>query len=593
MLRRRLVRTLVVLAGLAACWTILVLWTGGGVWSLAGVRISSRGPRNPAVLTALSVVLAWAFGVTGQRTRTLADEWQSLLEGVAQRVPRIPSAPRLVAGLAAVIVVVVGLTEGARVVGGADSYGYASQAQLWMRGVLRQQPTLFRPLSDVVPIDVMTPLGYRPSVDGETIAPSYPPGLPIVMAVFQTLFGSQSVFWVVPIFAGLLVWATYLLGTRVHGPAVGVIAAVLVATSTPLLVQLTAAPMSDVPATAWWTLALVLATTERRGGALGAGAATGMAILTRPNLAPLLIVVVGLLVWRLISAERLRRQVWQHVILFGLPSISACLAFGAINYVLWGSVLTSGHGSLSELFSLSNIWPNILLYPRIIALEMPIVFVLPIAWLLRKRLDLGGDITVVAALGVFICGVGLAYLTYPAYDSARNLRFLLPAIPALMVLASLAALSILGSLTRTHAAPCLVLIAVIGGYGVHGARTFGAFDMEHLQRYPLAGEYVARELSDRSVMLAMLHSGSATYYSGRPTLRYDLLQPSQLDTLVDVLVQRGYEPYLLLDSDERMAFQDYFRGHSRLAALDWQPLVSLHSPSVEIYSVRADATAHP
>jgi hypothetical protein len=589
MRRGRLVRGLVVLGGLAACWTIVVLWTGGGVWSLGGVRVSSRGPRNPALLTVLIVALAWAIGVAGQRTRTLAMECQWLLDRVVRRVPRIPSAP-LVAGLAAVIVVIVGWTQGAWVVGGADSYGYASQSQLWTRGVLRQQPALFRSLSDVVSIDLMTPLGYRPSVDRETIAPSYPPGLPIVMAVFRVVAGSESVFWVVPIFTGVLVWATYLLGVRVHGPLVGAVAAVLVATSPPLLVQLTAAPMSDLPATAWWTLALGLATIERRIGALGAGAATGMAILTRPNLAPLLILVAGLLIWRLMSARRPHREVWQQVFLFGLSSIPACLAFGAINDALWGSALTSGHGTLSELFSPSNIWPNVVLYPRVIAQEMPIVFALPMAWWLRKRLALDGDVTVVMALGAFICGVSLAYLAYPAYDSAKNLRFLLPAIPALMVLASLAALSILATLTRTHAAACLVLMAVIGGYGVHTARKLTAFDMEHLQRFPLAGEYIKRELSQRSVVLAMLHSGSATYYSGRPTLRYDLLLPSQLDPLVDVLLQRGYEPYLLLDSDERMAFQDRFRGQSRLAALDWPPLVSLHSPSVEIYSVRAAIT---
>jgi hypothetical protein len=41
------------------------------------------------------------------------------------------------------------------------------------------------------------------------------------------------------------------------------------------------------------------------------------------------------------------------------------------------------------------------------------------------------------------------------------------------------------------------------------------------------------------VLLAMAHSGSATYYSGRPTLRYDLLAPSRLDRVVDVLRERG------------------------------------------------------
>ena len=231
-------------------------------------------------------------------------EYRWLIDWLASRVPRIPSPAPLVALLAAVIVALVGLTKGAGVVGGSDSYGYVSQAHLWTLGALRLRPALASALADDVSLDVLAPLGYRPSVDGTTIAPTYPPGLPMVMAVFEKSTGPESVFWVIPILAALLVWATYLLGVRLHSPAVGAIASVLVATSPPVLIQLTAAPMSDVPAAAWWTLAMVLATIDRRISAFGAGSAAGVAILTRPNLVPLAAVVVSLLFWRLTAAGR-------------------------------------------------------------------------------------------------------------------------------------------------------------------------------------------------------------------------------------------------------------------------------------------------
>jgi hypothetical protein len=89
------------------------------------------------------------------------------------------------------------------------------------------------------------------------------------------------------------------------------------------------------------------------------------------------------------------------------------------------------------------------------------------------------------------------------------------------------------------------------------------------------------------VLLAMLHSGSARYYSGRPTLRYDLLAPSRLDGLVEELTQRGYVPYLLIDADEREAFQSHYRGQSRLAALDWAPVVTSKTSDVQIYAIPA------
>ena len=595
-------RGLVVLGGVAALWTIVVMWTGGGVWSFAGVRISSRGPRNPTLLIALSVVLAWAIAVPGHRTHSLAVEYRWLIDRLARRVPRIPSLAPLVAALAAVIVAIVGLTEGAGVVGGSDSYGYVSQAHLWTLGALRQRPALANALADDVSLEVLTPLGYRPTVDGTTIAPTYPPGLPMVMAVFEKLTGPESVFWVVPILAAVLVWATYLLGVRLHSPAVGAIAAVLVATSPPVLMQLTDAPMSDVPAAAWWTLAMVLATIDGRTSALGAGGAAGLAILTRPNLVPLAAVVVSLLIWRLTAAGRSRGHVIQHVMLFALPAALACLAIAAIDDTLWGSPLTSGHGPLSALFSVSNVWSNVVLYPRVFVQQMPVVLALPVAWLLRRRartwgVDTGGDRTLRVALGAFATLVVLGYIAYPAYDSSWKLRFLIPAVPAVLVLASLAAFSLAGRLFETEVAAALIALAAVGGYGVHTARTYGAFDVERLGRYAVIGRYIERELPEQAVLLSMLHSGSAAYYSGRPTLRYDLLPPAQLDSIVDALKQRGFQPYLLVDReerlDERLVFQNRFRGYSRLAALDWRPLVSLSSPPVEIYSIRADITQQP
>ena len=598
MSRRRLLRGLVVLGGLAALWTIVVMWTGGGVWSFGGVRISSHGPRNPALLIALSVVLAWAIAAPGQRTHALAVEYQWLIGRLTRRVPRIPSLAPVAALLAAVIVAIVGLTEGAGVVGGSDSYGYVSQAHLWTLGVLRQRPVLANALANDVSLEVLAPLGYRPSVDGTTIAPTYPPGLPMVMAVFEKLTGPESVFGVVPILAAVLVWTTYLLGARLHSPPVGAIAAMLVATSPPVLVQLTAAPLSDVPAAAWWMLAMVLATIDRRIGAFGAGAAAGIAILTRPNLAPLAAIVLSLLIWRLTAAGRSRGHVIQDVTLFSLPAASACLVIAAIDDVLWGSPLTSGHGPLSTMFSVSNLWSNVVLYPSVFVQRMPVVLALPVAWLVERRaghwrLSTDSDRPLLVALGGFAIVAVLAYIAYPAYDSSSSLRFLIPAVPAVIVLASLAAFSLAGRLLETGVPAGLIALVALGGYGVHTARTLGAFDMEHLRRYAVIGRYVDRELPEDAVLLAMLHSGTATYYSGAPTVRYDLLPPAQLDSLVDTLKQRGYQPYLLLDTDERLAFQDRFRGHSRLAALDWQPLVRLRPPPVEIYSVRAEVTPQP
>jgi hypothetical protein len=59
------------------------------------------------------------------------------------------------------------------------------------------------------------------------------------------------------------------------------------------------------------------------------------------------------------------------------------------------------------------------------------------------------------------------------------------------------------------------------------------------------------------------------------------------------LKQRGYVPYLVIDSTERAEFEARYRGHSRLGALDWPPLVRMYTPPVEIYSVPTDDAHRP
>src|SRR6185503_18061167 len=89
----------------------------------------------------------------------------------------------------------------------------------------------------------------------------------------------------------------YLIGARLAGPLIGAAAAILVATSPPILFQLIR-PMTDVPVAAWWTLAWAAVLRPSRRAAFAAGLAASFAILTRPNLAPLAAVFVAWLWWQ-------------------------------------------------------------------------------------------------------------------------------------------------------------------------------------------------------------------------------------------------------------------------------------------------------
>ncbi len=83
--------------------------------------------------------------------------------------------------LVALLAVLEGIRSGIFVAGGADAYGYVTQASLWANLQLRVQ----EPLAAIVPSlgSAVAPLGYRLGTVPGTIVPVYSPGLPLLMAI--------------------------------------------------------------------------------------------------------------------------------------------------------------------------------------------------------------------------------------------------------------------------------------------------------------------------------------------------------------------------------------------------------------------------
>ena len=154
--------------------------------------------------------------------------------------------------------------------GGADSYGYVSQADLWLQRTL----IIEEPLADEAPWRnanwTLTPFGYRPGDRRGTMVPTYSPGLPMVMAAFKAVGGPNAVYYVVPLLGALTVWLTFVLGSRLAGPLAGLLAAAALLVSPAFLFQLMW-PMSDVPAAAWCPWQLFSPFGERRGATPGPG----------------------------------------------------------------------------------------------------------------------------------------------------------------------------------------------------------------------------------------------------------------------------------------------------------------------------------
>ena len=136
--------------------------------------------------------------------------------------------------------------------------------------------------------------------------------------------------------------------------------AFLVATS-PVLLFMLAQPMSDVPVAAFWALATYGCLLDSRKGDVAAGLSAAVAILIRPNLAHVGVLLVLWVLARELARGRLRSQPGRSVI-FVLPVAIAGGCVALLYRHLYGSATTSGYGPLIGIYSLSSGPANLVRY---------------------------------------------------------------------------------------------------------------------------------------------------------------------------------------------------------------------------------------
>ena len=590
---RRVFRATVLALSLAAVSWALVLFRSGGVdTSIMGVRISTHDWRRP--LLASSVLLTtfllaggsapWAR-VFGQWLRQLAVvRW--ILAG-ARRLRWSHAATLLV--LAATM---FSLSYGTRVAGGADSYGYVSQAHLWARGALTQPMPIIAQVPWPQADSTFTPLGYRPTQDRAGLVPIYSPGLPLLMAGLQVVAGDCAVFWAVPIAVACLCLFTYLLGVRIGSPAVGVVALWLLVTS-PIVLYMSVNPMSDVPAAAAWAGAVLFAIGRTRLSASAAVIATAMAILIRPNLAPSAVVIAAWLFWTAWRADAgARRQAIARLILFGLCALPGVLIVAAVNWTLFGSPLESGYGRLSGLFDRANVPTNVRHYATWIATtQTPLVFagLLAIVLPIRTLWPAARDRSVVLVFGGIVLSVWLHYLFYAPFDAWWFMRFLLPCWPFIMV-GFAAALVLCG--TRFGPSGRTVTVIVTLAVGLFGLWTGERNDVTRLwrgeRRYTTMARLVREHTPRNSVIFSMQHSGTLRLYAGRTTVRYDFLPPGHFDQAIAWFTERGIAVYLAAEAWEMPGVRSQFGAEQVARVLDAPPVLRYEGPAtILFYDLRA------
>jgi hypothetical protein len=243
---------------------------------------------------------------------------------------------------------------------------------------------------------------------------------------------------------------------------------------------------------------------------------------------------------------------------------------------------------------MDNVAPNLVRYVRWLWQSHTPILALAVAapFLAARRAEAWLALALAAA-------TILLYLPYRVFDDWWYIRFLLPAIPFLIVLTATVIACATDRINRRArgeretysfsafpATSAIVLgatVAVFGSWWVYTAYHRHAFDLRDWEHHFVeAGRFAADRLPANAAVLTVKHSGSVYYYSQKPTVAWDTLDPASLDRTLDFLRERGLVPMLMIDSEEEASFREKFSAASAIGRLDWPPVARV-SRTVHVY----------
>lgn len=420
---------------------------------------------------------------------------------------------------------------------GSDPSGYLNFARLLLAGQWNcPQPSPLPPIPDLSEAATI-PLGFRP-MPGQHMAPTYPIGLPLLLALGQLITGPATgphlVMWLHAL-AGLAL--TFAIGRKLGlDRGLAAMGLLVLATSQQYLFS-SLHCMSDLPAMVWGSGAVWLAwlarSQDRRWAwlALAAGAAFGMGVLIRPaNL---------MLVWPILFCLASSPWRFRALLCFGLGGLPLAVVLLATNQAAYGQALTSGYGDLSSLFRLKYVPLALLHYARWLPVVLSPLVLLGLGWpvlLNRARFE--------AWLLMLWVLPSLAFYSVfkHTHDTWWYLRFLLPVFPPLLMGGLRIGSGLLRSRRiRAAVAAAVVLWALFWESQLH-VSGIGSGELAHLQ----IARWTQKNLHRQGVILTLQLSGCLTYYTDFSLLRWDTMRPDDWQRLARWCEQQQRPLYAVL-----------------------------------------------
>jgi hypothetical protein len=281
--------------------------------------------------------------------------------------------------------------------------------------------------------------------------------------------------------------------------------------------------------------------------------ACALAVLIRPNLAPLALVPL------LLAKQRL---------VFAAPVAVAGVFLAVLQWLWYGSPLRSGYGTAGELFSMANIVPNVRQYATWLVATSPMLYLAPLGFARVRREGHA------RALFVFSLMVIVAYLVYGVFEHWSYLRFLLPAMAVFAVFAAIALQAWIDRWPAPWRLPLFLAIALaVSTYGLFVAREFDTFTLaDQFRRVAQVASFVNDNAPSGAVIISGEQSGSMRYYTGRSILRWEAATPDTLRDAIEMLETGGRPVYIVLDAFENELFVKKFAALPEVT-IDWPPMV--------------------
>jgi hypothetical protein len=286
---------------------------------------------------------------------------------------------------------------------------------------------------------------------------------------------------------------------------------------------------------------------------VASGVTFGIAVLVRP--------ADALLVLPLLFALRWKPGLVARFVLGGIPFV---LLFLAWNRIAFGAPFRTGYsGQLEASFLAANFSLRIRHYVYWIA--QMLTPVLPIAWLaivVDRHVERSDRWMLFSWFAVFL----LFYSFWGPYETWWYTRYLLPGIPAVILAALVLLRDLRGPLFgegRRHSrfwvptAALLILLVLVFEY-----RLVRRYDVLRIAEgettYPETCQWAESKVPPHSLVVSMQMSGALKFYTSLIPVRWDTVQPDQLDLLRERSRARDYQWFALLAPFEKPELEKRF-----------------------------------